>query len=110
MPVIKNKILPIGKNFFAINLCGIIFAKGECSARTLNHERIHTRQILELLVIPFYLFYIIEWLVRLVGYRNFMQAYRNISFEREAYAKQNDLKYLKKRKPFAFFKYMRNKG
>ena len=106
MPVIKNKILPIGKDFYAINLFGIIFAKGECSAITLNHEKIHTRQMLELFVIPFYLLYVIEWLVRIVKYKDKVKAYRNISFEREAYANQNNLNYLKKRKLFSFTKYL----
>ena len=106
MPVIKNKILPFGKKFFAINLFGLIFAKGECSVTTLNHEKIHTRQMIDLLVFPFYLFYLIEWVIRLIQYRDFMQAYRNISFEREAYSNQNDLKYLKRRKWGAFASYL----
>ena len=106
MPVIKNKLLPFGKNYFAINLFGIIFAKGECSVLTLNHEKIHTRQMLELLVLPFYLLYVIEWLVRLCQYRNSFIAYHNISFEREAYAHGDDLNYLKNRKPFSFLKYL----
>ena len=106
MPVIKNKILPIGKNFYAINLFGIIFAKGECNVMTLNHEKIHTRQMLELLIIPFYLLYVLEWLIRLLQNKNYYKAYTNISFEREAYFNQNNLNYLKKRKPFSFVNYL----
>lgn len=105
MSVIKNKILPVGKNFYAINLFGIIFAKGECGVTTLNHEKIHTRQMLELLIFPFYLIYILEWLIRILQYGNFYKAYKNISFEREAYSNQNDLNYLKKRKPYCFISY-----
>ena len=106
MPVIKNKFLPIGKNFYAINLFGIIFSKGECNIITLNHEKIHTRQMLELLIIPFYLLYVFEWLIRLLQYRNFYKAYSNISFEREAYSNQKNLNYLKKRKLFSFLYYL----
>ena len=106
MPVIKNKILPIGKNFYAINLFGIIFAKGECNVMTINHEKIHTRQMLELLIIPFYLLYVLEWLIRLLQNKNSYKAYTNISFEREAYFNQNNLNYLKKRKPFSFVNYL----
>lgn len=107
MPVIKNKILPIGKNFYAINLFGIIFAKGDCAKSVLNHEHIHTRQMIELLIIPFYLLYILEWLVRLVVCQNSYKAYSNISFEKEAYANQNNLNYLRQRKIFSFLKYYR---
>ena len=106
MLVIKNKILPIGKNFYAINLFGIIFAKGECNVHVLNHERIHGKQMLELLIIPFYLIYVLEWLYRLLQFKNAYAAYANISFEREAYSNQCNINYLKKRKRFSFINYM----
>ena len=63
----------------------------------LNHESIHIEQQKELLVVGFYLWYVIEW-----GIRLFMQgnAYRNISFEKEAYANERDLNYLKTRKRY----------
>lgn len=102
MPVIKNKILPIGKNFYAINLFGIIFAKGDCNAVVLNHEKIHTRQMAELLILPFYFIYILEWLIKLIQFRDAYKAYTNISFEREAYANQSNLSYIKNRKPYSF--------
>lgn len=105
MIVIKNKILPLGKKYYAINLMGIIFAKGECDKFTLNHERIHTHQMLELLIVPFYIIYLLEWLVRLIQYRSFFKAYLNISFEREAYDNGNNLQYLKIRKPYSFIHY-----
>ena len=63
----------------------------------------------ELLFIPFYLIYISEWLFRLIQYRNSDKAYRNISFEREAYGNGNDLLYLKRRSPYAWTKYLRKK-
>lgn len=108
MPVIKNKILPLGKKFFAINLFGIIFAKGECSNVVLNHEKIHSRQMIELFILPFYLIYLMEWMIKLVKYKNNYKAYSNISFEREAYAHQYDMNYLKKRKRFNFINYIFN--
>ena len=106
MPVIKNKILPLGKNFYAINLFGVIFAKGECGRITLNHEKIHTRQMLELLIIPFYIIYVLEWLIRILQYHDPYKAYSNISFEREAYNNQFNLNYLKERKKFGFLRYI----
>ncbi|MBK8443245.1 MAG: hypothetical protein IPL35_07435 [Sphingobacteriales bacterium] len=71
----------------------------------LNHERIHLRQQLELLIIGFYIWYVAEYLVgRLRGKSHFI-AYRGISFEREAYACEEDLKYLQRRKFWGFLKY-----
>jgi hypothetical protein len=71
----------------------------------INHERIHLKQQLELLVIGFYLWYIIEFLVLYVKYKNWNKAYRTISFEQEAYSNEIHLRYLKGRPLFAFLKY-----
>ncbi len=72
----------------------------------VNHERIHLRQQLELLVIPFLIWYFLEFLARLIQYKNIDLAYRNISFEREAYAKEKVLGYLKQRSFWGFLKYI----
>ena len=96
------------KGFSAINLFGIIIGRKDICKLTkydINHERIHTYQMIELLWVFFYLFYILEWLFRVVQYRGFLKGYYNISFEREAYKHGNDLEYLKNRKCFAFVKY-----
>ena len=60
----------------------------------LNHERIHEAQAREMLYIGFYIWYIIEWLVRLIQYRSFSKAYENITFEKEAYDNMYDLSYI----------------
>ena len=109
MKIIYNKYLPT-KDYAAINICGLIFARNECRPlkdKTICHETIHTRQIVELLVVFFYLWYGIEWLIRLVQYRNGKEAYYNISFEREAYTNAPDETYLKRRKLFAFIRYLK---
>lgn len=72
----------------------------------MNHERIHLRQQLELLIILFYLWYMIEFIYRFVQFGNRYKAYRNISFEREAYSKENDLDYLKSRSFLSFIKFL----
>ena len=72
----------------------------------LNHERIHIRQQLELLVVFFFIWYGIEFLVRIIQYKNRRTAYCNISFEREAYSKEKDLYYLKQRSFWSFWKYV----
>jgi len=73
----------------------------------INHERIHLRQQLELLVIPFYLLYVTEFLIRLLQYKGWKRAYRNISFERECYLNESNLDYLKTRKFWTFATYFR---
>ena len=72
----------------------------------INHEKIHIRQQLELLVLPFFIWYGIEFLIRLVQFKNWSRAYRNISFEREAYENEKDLDYLKRRPFWQFLKYV----
>ena len=76
----------------------------------LNHEKIHIRQQMELLVLPFFLWYFVEYAVRLLQHKNANLAYRNISFEREAYDNELDLDYLKTRRFFGFFKYLQVKN
>lgn len=71
----------------------------------MNHELIHHRQQVELLILPFYFFYLLNYAVNRFRYRGHYAAYRNIIFEREAYAKESDMKYLKQRKSFAFCQY-----
>jgi hypothetical protein len=79
--------------------------KDKANLVLLNHEKIHLKQQLELLVLPFFLCYITEFLVGYLKYRNWQKAYLNISFEREAYANEKDLNYLKKRSFWRFLKY-----
>ena len=72
----------------------------------LNHERIHLRQQLELGILPFYLWYVIEYLIRRIQYRDHYTAYRHICFEREAFANDRDLNYLNTRRYWAFRRYL----
>ena len=96
------KRLPIGKNYLAICLFGFVFSRRPLNAAELNHEQIHAAQQRELLYIPFFIWYVIEWLVLLVKYRDSMQAYRHIRFEQEAYRHQYDLAYLSRRKHYHY--------
>jgi hypothetical protein len=73
----------------------------------INHEKIHLKQQLELLIIFFYLAYIIEYYYHLIKLKNGHRAYLAISFEREAFAHELDLEYLKKRKVWGFWKYLK---
>jgi hypothetical protein len=71
----------------------------------MNHEYIHLQQQKELLILPFYIWYVAEWVYGCVKYKNRHEAYRNISFEKEAYANESNLAYLKTRRRFNFMKY-----
>lgn len=109
MKIIYTTYFPL-KGYAAINLLGVIFARKEFSPlsyKISNHEAIHTAQMKELVYLIFYIWYGVEWVVRLCQYRNTKQAYYNISFEREAYKHEFDLGYLKNRKLFSFKKYLR---
>ncbi len=72
----------------------------------INHEHIHLVQQLELLILPFYLFYLLNYLFNLLKYKNHHEAYMNICFEREAYHHEDDLWYLKKRKIWSFWRFI----
>jgi hypothetical protein len=97
------------KNYVGLSLWPFIFLKSGNLKEDdilINHEKIHLRQQQELLILPFYVLYLSEWLFRTIWYMDSYRAYQNISFEREAYANENRLDYLSKRKSFIFIKYL----
>ncbi len=108
MILIVNKFL-LRKGFNGIALWPfVVLRKKELKkdVRMMNHERIHLRQQAELLVVFFYVWYGVEFLVRWFQYKNRNTAYRNICFEREAYDKEKDLEYCKKRSFWSFLNYL----
>jgi len=108
MIVLVNRFL-LPKKFAGIALWPFLIIKDKSLKADIifmNHERIHIRQQLELLVLPFYLWYAIEYIIRLMQYRNGYKAYRNISFEREAYINEKDFLYVKRRSFFRFLKFV----
>lgn len=73
---------------------------------TIHHEKIHFRQQLELFIVPFYILYILFYIVyRFKGYNHF-NAYMSIPFEREAYWNDTNLDYLKTRSFWAWINYL----
>ena len=125
MKIIRNNIIPF-KGYTAINLFGILFVRGNAKIDnvSLNHEAIHTAQMKELWYVFFYALYGVEWLIRFTaycivwawsalnkGYKNepydVDHAYRNISFEREAYSNEKNMDYIESRKIFAWIKYIK---
>ena len=70
----------------------------------INHESIHWKQQLEMGILFFYIWYGLEWLIKLFIYGK--QSYYHLSFELESYNNEDDLNYLIKRKHFARIKYI----
>ncbi|MUU78905.1 hypothetical protein [Winogradskyella endarachnes] len=106
MIIISKYLVP--KGYIGLTIFPFVLLKFEGLREKkilLNHEKIHLKQQIELLIIPFFVIYVIEFLIKIVKYRNWNLAYRNISFEREAYANEKDLDYLKSRPLFNFFNY-----
>lgn len=105
MKIVRNRLLP-PKRFAAIYLFGVLFCRRDTivTSELIHHEQIHHRQMIEMLVVGFYLWYIGEWLIRLFLPGN---AYKNISFEREAYHNMQHPDYLAHRKPYAWWKYLK---
>lgn len=98
------------KGFTAITVllwCFIRRDKAEkYTAKVEQHENIHLQQEIELLFVVFYILYWLEWLVKLVIYRDRTKAYYNISFEQEAYRKEAEDGYLESRRHYAWVRYI----
>lgn len=92
----------------------IFYAKKEYKNKNIllykylyNHEKIHHPQQIELIHIIFLLIYYGQYFYfRLFLRYDHRKAYKSICFEREASQNERDLNYLKKRKPYSWFKYI----
>jgi len=108
MIVMVNKFI-LAKGFNGVSIWPFIIIKNKQYKNDpvlLNHEKIHLKQQAELLLIGFYLWYFIEYLIRILQYKNRYLAYRNISFEREAYRNELNRNYIKCRSFWNFLKYL----
>lgn len=102
-PIIIVKKLPAA----GMAIFPFILLKSESfkkDAEIINHEKIHLRQQLELLVFPFYFLYFFNYLINLFKYKNHDLAYQNIIFEKEAYDHETDLDYLKNGHWYGWFR------
>ena len=106
--IIKNsripKLLSWAINIRAITLFPFIIIKDEGDEVILNHESIHIQQQLELLIVGFYIWYLLDYLYLLIKYRDGWNAYYGNIFEKEAYGNQGDPDYLSKRKFWNFIR------
>ena len=105
MIIIRNSLIPV-RGYKALTVWPFIFVHGDLSDADLNHERIHGRQQVEMLMVLFLVWYGVEWMVRLCQQRDAHRAYRRISLEREAYENEADGDYLKHRRLYAWTKYL----
>lgn len=97
------------KNYVGLSFWPFIILKNRAlkeDAILMNHERIHLKQQQELLVVLFYILYTLEWAFKSFVHLNTYEAYKNISFEREAYENEKNLDYIKNRGLFRFIKYL----
>jgi hypothetical protein len=105
--IVSKYLFP--KSYRGFALFPFIFIKyksDKTNAAFINHEKIHLRQQLELLVLPFLIWYVLEFVFRLIQHKNWDLGYRNISFEREAYGNDFNPNYLKYRSFWSFLKYL----
>ena len=70
----------------------------------IRHESVHWKQQTEMLYIFFYLWYLIEWIIKLFIYGK--KAYYNISFEREARLAEDNITYIHYRKHYYWVKFL----
>lgn len=110
--IVYNNIIPF-KGYKAMAFWPFIFVRNSAKKRFTeydeNHERIHLKQQVEMLLLLFYLWYGIEWFIRFLLYWNTNEAYKNISFEQEAYLNEGNLSYNDVRSHYAWVKYLTKK-
>ena len=134
MKKIYNNIIPF-PGYKAMTVWPVIFVRSDAREHfgivDENHESIHGAQQKEMLVVGavitlilfllgccwwsllalpvFFWWYIIEWFIRFFMYSTKTEAYRNISFEQEAYLNESYFHFLSKRKCFGWVRYIRLK-
>jgi len=106
--------LPTGKSKEALAAAcwPLLIVKDEkgIAVWVMNHEKIHLRQQLSLLIVGSLVLWIIEYIhgrifLRLSAY----ETYLHMSGEQEAYLNQNNFNYLQERRLFAQFHYFFHK-
>ena len=117
MRIVSQLLLSIltlnNKNVLAMALWPFVIYKDKKTSENAvirNHEKIHHGQQIELLILPFYIWYFIEYWVGMFKCKFKHEiAYRNISFEMEAYDQERNMDYLKHRPYFSSWKYFKIK-
>tara|TARA_R100000008_G_scaffold84280_2_gene71299 strand:+ start:214 stop:591 length:378 start_codon:yes stop_codon:yes gene_type:complete len=109
LPVWLSRLAPI--KIWAISFFIFVWCRGEINETTKRHETIHFQQQIELLFVFQWLLYGIFHLFGLIKAKgDGKKAYYYNPFELEAYEKQSEENYLKKRKRYNWIKYIFNSG
>lgn len=105
--VVENNIIPF-KGFKAMVIYKWMFCRPgtQFKQEDYTHEGIHLFQQTELLIILFYLWYGIEYIIKLLICWNFNRAYRSICFEQEAYAHEDDMDWITRRPEYCWLRYV----
>lgn len=100
---VRNRLIPF-KGFKAMAVWPFIFVRKDAKFTEVDrrHEEIHGRQQLEMLWLPFFLWYVVEWIIRSIQYRSWKVGYYEISLEWEAYVNECKEDYLEHRKHYAW--------
>ena len=99
------------KGFRALTVWPCVFVRKDCANRFTErderHETTHALQQAELLILPFIILYVLEWLLKLPFCKfNMDRAYMSISFEQEAYDHQAEVYYNEVRWHYAWTRYI----
>lgn len=105
MKIIINNIIPF-KGYLAITIWPFIFARKVLKQIDVNHENIHGEQQKELLLLPFFLIYTLEYIIKFIITLRNNKAYHSISFEQEAYYNESNYNYIHNRKHYTWIKYI----
>ena len=91
MKIIRNNILH-PKGFKGITILNMIFVRKNAIINDsfIRHETVHWEQQKEMLIVLFYLWYVVEYIIRLIAYRSHNKAYKSIMFEKEAYTLEHN--------------------
>ena len=98
------------QRFHAITLFPVIFYNEKpMTEQDIRHETVHLWQQALLLVAPFYLLYALFWLWGILRYHDNQKAYRNIPFERSAYALEKETEVKPLRQAFDWLHYLKRR-
>jgi len=115
LKIIYSKFIPV-KSYYAITLFDHMiireeYKNQEIKKRDINHESIHATQARDFGIgfcgyFIFYIWYLLEWILKLPWAIFGYSPYHSIAFEQEAYNREYDYTYLDNRKRFSWIKYL----
>lgn len=107
-----GRFISLGDSAMAITFYPFLFVRPDTrdNSELLRHETIHIKQQLELFIVGAWLLFIVEFCyARYVKRFDSRQSYYYTASEQEAHRNAMKEDYLSKRKPYAIFKYVRDK-